>query len=65
MHHSNKSTLTKITSTEAKPVALTAPTKPNSSASTKDSGRVHIGGGMMRFTKDTGRVHIGGGMMRF
>jgi hypothetical protein len=36
-------------------------------ASTKDSGRVHIGGGMMHFhtTKDAGRVHIGGGMMRF
>jgi hypothetical protein len=36
-------------------------------ASTKDAGRVHIGGGMMRFdtTKDTGRVHVGGGMMRF
>jgi hypothetical protein len=38
-----------------------------SSQSTKDAGRVHIGGGMMRFhsTKDAGRVHIGGGMMRF
>ncbi len=35
------------------------------SKDTKDSGRVHIGGGMMRFTKDSGRVHIGGGMMRF
>jgi hypothetical protein len=36
-------------------------------ASTKDAGRVHIGGGMMRFgtTKDAGRVHVGGGMMRF
>ncbi len=34
--------------------------------STKDAGRVHIGGGMMRFdTKDAGRVHVGGGMMRF
>jgi hypothetical protein len=33
---------------------------------TKDSGRVHIGGGLMRFdTKDTSRVHIGGGLMRF
>lgn len=32
---------------------------------TKDSGGVHIGGGMMRFTKDSGRVHVGGGMMRF
>jgi hypothetical protein len=36
-------------------------------ANTKDAGRVHIGGGMMRFdtTKDAGRVHVGGGMMRF
>ncbi len=32
---------------------------------TKNSGRVHVGGGMMRFTKDAGRVHVGGGMMRF
>lgn len=35
---------------------------------TKDSGRVHIGGGLMRFAKqvkDAGRVHIGGGLMRF
>jgi hypothetical protein len=36
-------------------------------SSTKDAGRVHIGGGMMRFdtTNDAGRVHVGGGMMRF
>jgi hypothetical protein len=48
----------------------TAPAKP---ASTKDSGRVHVGGGMMRFastkavtqTRDAGKVHVGGGMMRF
>ena len=35
--------------------------------STKDAGRVHIGGGCMRFgaTKDAGRVHVGGGCMRF
>jgi hypothetical protein len=41
---------------------------------TKDSGRVHIGGGCMHFsdvtpareaTKDAGRVHIGGGCMHF
>jgi hypothetical protein len=45
----------------AKTVATTA------RQSTKDAGRVHIGGGMMRFhsTKDAGRVHVGGGMMRF
>jgi hypothetical protein len=54
--------VTKIKETEAaKPDASTK------SDATKDSGRVHIGGGMMRFdtTKDAGRVHIGGGMMRF
>jgi hypothetical protein len=35
--------------------------------SVKDAGRVHIGGGFMRFdaTKDAGRVHVGGGFMRF
>lgn len=33
---------------------------------TKDSGRVRIGAGMMRFdTKDSGRVRVGAGMMRF
>ena len=42
--------------------------------STKDAGRVHIGGGCMHFsdvtpareaTKDAGRVHIGGGCIHF
>ena len=34
--------------------------------SIKDSGKVHIGGAMMRFdVKDSGKVHIGGAMMRF
>jgi hypothetical protein len=41
---------------------------------TKDSGRVHIGGGAIHFadptparetTKDAGRVHIGGGAIHF
>lgn len=41
---------------------------------TTDSGRVKVGGGMMRFasskivvskTHDAGKVHVGGGMMRF
>ncbi len=43
-----------------KPTTATAPT-------IKDSGTVHVGGGMMRFatTKDSGKVHVGGGMMRF
>ncbi len=49
----------------------TAPAKP--APSTTDTGRVHVGGGMMRFTvtatakktHDAGRVHVGGGMMRF
>jgi hypothetical protein len=49
---------------------MTGAAKPEASTkteATKDAGRVHIGGGMMRFdtTKDAGRVHIGGGMMRF
>jgi hypothetical protein len=33
-------------------------------AATKDSGRVKIGGGSIRFT-DPGRVKIGGGSIRF
>jgi hypothetical protein len=59
MFHSNK-----ITTTQS--VKPTAPAT-NESAATKDAGRVHVGGGMMRFdsTKDAGRVHVGGGMMRF
>ncbi len=43
----------------------TAPVKP----ATKDSGRVQLGAGMMRFatkaTRDTGKVVVGAGMMRF
>lgn len=37
-------------------------------ASTKDAGKVHVGGGFMRFAsqvKDEGKVHVGGGFMRF
>lgn len=42
-------------------------------ASTNDSGRVKVGGGMIRFaanvatktTRDAGRVKVGGGMVRF
>jgi hypothetical protein len=49
----------------------TAPTKP--AATTNDSGRVKVGGGMLRFaaqnttksTHDAGRVKVGGGMVRF
>jgi hypothetical protein len=49
-------------STKTIVVKLTPSAKP----SVKDSGKVHIGGGMMRFdVKDSGKVHIGGGMMRF
>ncbi len=47
--------------------ATQVPSAKTDPAATKDAGRVHIGGGMMRFdaTKDAGRVHVGGGMMRF
>lgn len=36
-------------------------------ASTKDSGKVHVGGGAIRFsaTTDSGKVHLGGGAIRF
>jgi hypothetical protein len=69
MFQSNEINASKISTTDAEP--NTPVSSPNSqatrTASTKDAGRVHIGGGMMRFdtTKDAGRVHIGGGMMRF
>jgi hypothetical protein len=47
-------------------VSRIAATLATTARDTKDSGRVHIGGGMMRFdTRDSGRVHVGGGMMRF
>ncbi len=43
-------------------------TKPTvAPASTKDTGKVHVGGAMIRFasTKDEGKVHVGGAMIRF
>ena len=55
----------KISTTQ---VDSTTPTVVTTSTArdTKDSGRVHIGGGLMRFdTRDAGRVHVGGGLMRF
>jgi hypothetical protein len=51
---------------QASKITATAPATKTSS--TKDAGRVHVGGSMMRFassTKDAGRVHVGGSMMRF
>jgi len=75
MFQSHELNATKISATDADPSNSTAPANCrtdkmvaiNVRESTKDAGRVHIGGGMMRFhsTKDAGRVHIGGGMMRF
>jgi hypothetical protein len=54
---------------KTKEITTAESTKPEvaRSEATKDTGRVHIGGGLMRFgaTKDAGRVHIGGGLMRF
>jgi len=58
----------KISTTQADSTTPTAAAIVTTSAArdTKDSGRIRIGGGMMRFdTKDSGRVRIGGGMMRF
>lgn len=47
----------------------TAPvSKPTATpASTKDTGKVHVGGAAIRFssTKDTGKVHVGGAAIRF
>jgi hypothetical protein len=68
MIHTTQRNATKINATrEASIPVSSANSGTPSTASTKDSGRVHIGGGMMRFdtTKDAGRVHVGGGMMRF
>ncbi len=56
MTQSNETaTVTKSASVEAKKAA----------AATKDTGRVKVGGGYLRFTKDTGRVKLGGGYLRF
>jgi hypothetical protein len=56
MAQSNETTsVTKSASVQPKKVAQ----------ATKDSGRVKLGGGMLRFTKDAGRVKLGGGMLRF
>lgn len=75
MFQSHKITATKISAADTDPSISTARAKGGADKmvavtardSTKDAGRVHIGGGMMRFhsTKDAGCVHIGGGMMRF
>ncbi len=43
----------------------TAPVKP---VATKDAGRVHVGGGNIRFAakvRDAGKVTVGGGNIRF
>ena len=52
-----------------KTVQAAPATKPTATpVSTKDTGKVHIGGGYIRFaapTKDAGKVHVGGGYMRF
>jgi len=63
MSQSSAPAVEKIVTTQNDPAIPTSSTK--ISQSTKDSGRVHIGGAMMRFTKDAGRVHVGGAMMRF
>lgn len=58
----------KMSTTEvdfATPIAATVVTM-STRQETKDSGRVRIGAGMMRFDiKDSGRVRVGAGMMRF
>ena len=75
MCQSNAPTITKISMNDANSTDTVVPVDTvaekivaiTGQNSFKDAGRVHIGGGMMRFhsTKDAGRVHIGGGMIRF
>ena len=52
-----------------KSIKATPVSKPTAApASTKDTGKVHIGGAAIRFsapTKDAGKVHIGGAAIRF
>ncbi len=52
-----------------KSIKATPVSKPTvAPASTKDSGKVHVGGAFIRFadtTKDSGKVHVGGAFMRF
>ena len=55
---------TDMTITEkSAPVAV----KPTTPASTKDTGKVHVGGAAIRFAsvKDIGKVHVGGAAIRF
>jgi hypothetical protein len=59
---------TTLTSPGANRIAATVATTivASTARDTKDSGRVRVGAGMMRFdTKDTGRVRVGAGMLRF
>lgn len=46
------------------PVAIKPTATP---ASTKDTGKVHVGGAAIRFasTTDAGKVHVGGAAIRF
>ena len=52
-----------------KSIKATPVSKPTvAPASTKDAGKVQIGGAAIRFsasTKDAGKVHIGGAAIRF
>ncbi len=59
--------MSQAVTTKAPKLTITAPatkTTSHQGAATKDAGRVHVGGSMMRY-KDAGRVHVGGSMMRF
>lgn len=68
MIHTTQHNVKKIATTQDISISVSSTNGGTTPAgSTKDAGRVHIGGGMMRFdtTRDSGRVHVGGGMMRF
>ncbi len=59
--------MSQAVTTKASKLTIAAPAAKTTSqkgTATKDAGRVHVGGAMMRY-KDAGRVHVGGAMMRF
>ncbi len=65
MFHTTRNDVTKTPVSVTESDAAKADT--GLAARTKDTGRVRIGGGSIRFddTKDAGRVHVGGGSMPF
>lgn len=67
MSRPNALTQTNVGTTQADTIVSASPSTAPIRDSVKDTGRVHVGGMMIRFNnvRDNGRVHVGGMMMKF